>query len=143
MLDIERAPGEGFIMETKGAGGHGTGAHIRLTCSNQGKTPARIIEIRARLLAGIRPLPPEPDLNIEILEAGPFYLQPGMPFVKDTLIYGEGGAGIGEMVVIYGVVRYTHLFSAQEVHTTFGYRVIHRELRRLEGEQYRKYNENT
>ena len=145
MVDVEKAPGAGFITEhTNPAGTYGTSAHIRCICSNQGKTPARLIEIRARLLAGVMPLSIEPDLKIEIFDAGPRYLQPNVPFIKDGGIQGKSGGGIGSMILIYGVVKYRHLFSDKEVHTTFGYRLTPSgELTRLEGKEYRKYNENT
>jgi hypothetical protein len=55
---------------------------------------------------------------------------------------GDRQPAIGFLAVIYGVVKYRHLFSDKEVQTTFGYRInIGGELERLSG--YPKYNENT
>jgi len=146
MVDIEKGPGAGFIVDhsNTATGTYGTSAHIRCICSNQGKTPAHILEIRACLLPGINPLPHEPDIDIKTFDTESRYLQSGGVYKKDGGVHGEGGRGIANMVVIYGIVRYRHLFSNKEVHTTFGYRLTPSdELRRLEDEQYRKYNENT
>jgi hypothetical protein len=49
---------------------------------------------------------------------------------------------MGTMIVVYGIVKYTHMFSDQEVYSTFGYRItVNGELEHLTG--YPKYNENT
>ncbi len=146
MVDIEKQPGAAFITDGKTTDGGGkesyhTGAFVRCICSNQGKTPAKIIEKRICLLAGITPLPKEPKLDIPILDAEPYYLQSGNQSKHDWPIEGKGGRGIGNMVVIYGVVKYRHIFSDQEVQTTFGYRLtVDEQLERLS--DYPKYNEN-
>jgi hypothetical protein len=147
MVDVQRQPGAGFILDgtSTDRGGnqlYHTGASVRCVCSNQGKTPAKIIEKRICLLAGIASLPEEPNLSIPVVDAEPHYLQSGTPSSQDWLIQGKGGRGIGNMVVIYGVVKYKHMFSDQEVQTTFGYRVnVNNGLERLS--DYPKYNENT
>jgi hypothetical protein len=46
------------------------------------------------------------------------------------------------MMIVYGVVRYRHMFSEVEVQTTFGYRITPGDnLVRLRDKP--KYNENT
>jgi hypothetical protein len=147
MVDIEKQPGAVFLTEGTGVDSTGkksfsTGAFVRCVCRNLGKTPARISETRICLLAGIKPLPKEPNLAIPISDAEPHYLQSGDESKHDWTIDGEGGAGITNMVVIYGVVKYQHIFSDQEVQTTFGYRVtVDNKLERLTG--YPEYNKNT
>jgi hypothetical protein len=61
------------------------------------------------------------------------------PYVWDVIAEGEGERAT--MIVIYGVVKYHHMFSESEVQTTFGYKVTPHGLERLVG--YSKYNENT
>jgi hypothetical protein len=73
MVDLEKAPGGGFVAtgtgaESGGAVHHSTRSRIRCVRSNQGKTPARIVEKRACLIltAPDTPLPKEPNIDIDI-----------------------------------------------------------------------------
>lgn len=87
-------------------------------------------------------LPQVPDLNVEIQDAVPEYLEGGGFSQRDWTVTGEGTEFPGSMVLIYGVVKYRHLFSQSEVQTTFGYRLTpDRKLERLTA--HPKYNENT
>jgi hypothetical protein len=128
---------------TSGDGSHHTGAFIRCICSNQGKTPAKIIEKRICLfVTGIdKPLPKEPNLDIKIVDAEPYYLRSGDESTHDWTIVGDGQRAIGNVTVLYGVVKYRHLFSDVEVQTAFGYRIDNSGgLERLSG--YAEYNRN-
>jgi hypothetical protein len=58
-----------------------------------------------------KPLPEEPNLDIEIFDNEPHYLQSGQPSNKDASVYAEGEWAVGNMVVVCGVVKYLHLFS--------------------------------
>jgi len=105
-------------------------------------TPAKIIEKRICLLAGITPLAEEPNLEIPIVDAVPHYLQAGNESKHDWSIEGKGGRGIGNVLIIYGVVKYRTIFSDQEVQTTFGYKLtVDDRLERFS--DHPKYNENT
>jgi len=46
----------------------------------------------------------------------------------------------GKLTVVYGVVKYRDIFDKRR-ETTFAYRILNGELRRLEG--YPEYNKNT
>jgi hypothetical protein len=70
------------------------------------------------------------------------YLQTGDESKHDWALSGPGSEGIGSMVIIYGVVRYRHMFSEREAQTTFGYRItVDYRLERLTGNP--EYNKNT
>lgn len=148
MVDIEPVPGVGFVSDGSSRDASGTrryctNAFIRCICSNQGKTPAKIIEKRCRLLV-LPPntsLPRDPNLDIEIVDPVPHYLHSNEPTKHDWAITGDGEWG-DSTVIIYGVVKYRHLFSEHEVQTTFGYKVaVAGVLERLI--LYPEYNKNT
>ena len=153
MVDLDKVPGLGFLMFGTGldAGGihHDAGVRVRCICSNQGKTPAKILEKRAALIlvAPDNPLPLTPNLDIEIEDPVPHYLQPGAEHKSDwtpstQLSASNNASDIVTFFVVYGIVKYRHLFSEQIVHTTFGYRIrVDSVLERLV--DYPKYNENT
>lgn len=153
MVDLDKVPGGGFLVYgstvDSGEVHHHTGAHIRCICSNQGKTPAKILEKRAALVlvAPDNPLPLIPNLEIEIEDPVPHYLQSGQEHKSDwtpiaQLSFPEDEHDMVTFFVVYGVVRYRHLFSDHIVHTTFGYRIrVDGKLERLI--EYAKYNENT
>jgi hypothetical protein len=145
MVDLEKQPGDLFISDlTSGDGSHSTGAFVRCVCSNQGKTPAKIKEKRICLFVTtiVKPLPNEPNLDIKTIDSGPHYLPAGESSTHDWAIVGEGQQSIGCKTVIYGVVKYEHLFSNHEVHTTFAYQIgVGGNLERLV--ENPKYNEST
>jgi hypothetical protein len=150
MVDLEKVPGVGTIIvhgatqEGSGPQRYSTSVRVRCVCSNQGKTPAKIIEkkMAVLLVTGNKPLPIEPELQIEILDPVPEYLQTRDESKQDWTLEVDGRQENGDMLIAYGIIRYTHLFSATEAHTTFGFRVtINNTFQRLTG--YPKYNENT
>jgi hypothetical protein len=150
MVNLEKLPGMGFILDESSTDGSGSGiiryqtnALIRCICSNQGRTPAQIIEKRCHLLVvpPDTPLPTSPNLEIELVDPVPHYLHSNEPTKHDWTITGDGERK-DSTVVIYGVVKYRHLFSDHEVQTTFGYRVTQiLTLERLI--DYPEYNKNT
>ncbi len=149
LVDLERVPGVG-VHETTGLNKSGiqtvqTTVYVRCVCSNHGRTAARVIEKRCCLIQtdSDDPLPQTPNLDIDITDPIPHYLGTENPVTRDWAITGDALEFPGQMVVIYGVVKYKHLFSQEEVHTTFGYKLTaDHKLERLT-EDYRKYNENT
>jgi hypothetical protein len=148
MVDLERVPGVGRILASTslGQGGqqrHSVTARVRCVCSNQGKTPAKILEMRAALVlvTADSPLPLEPNLSINIEYAVPHYLQCQGDVRSDWTLDADGEEEMGTIPVIYGAVRYRHMFSDKEVYSTFGYRITASGgYERLPG--YPKYNEN-
>jgi hypothetical protein len=153
MVDLDKVPGAGFFLYgstvERGEKRYHASVRVRCICTNQGKTPAKIIEKRAALILVTpdNPLLLIPNLDIEIEDPVPHYLQPEREHKSDWAPTAQLSvpADEGDMVtffVIYGVVKYRHLFSEQIVHTTFGYRVrVDSVLERLI--DYPKYNENT
>jgi hypothetical protein len=148
MVEIKRRPGEMFVADIDSVEGgqqrKSTGAIVTCVCSNQGKTPARVSEKRICLFVTniMKPLPKTPNLDIEVVDAEPHYLQSGEQSTHEWKIFGEGKRAIGNMAVIYGVVRYRHIFSEKEAQTTFGFRIAEDgKLERLS--EYPAYNENT
>jgi hypothetical protein len=149
MIDLERVPAVGLLIygtstEHGGPERHSISARIRCVCSNQGKTPAKILEKRATLILVTpeNPLPVEPNLEIEIQDPVPQYLQTRDKSKRDWALSVEGREEVGTMIVVYGIVKYTHMFSDQEVYSTFGYRItVNGEFEHITG--YPKYNENT
>jgi hypothetical protein len=150
MVDLDKVPGIGTVLEgshlnSSGEIRHTINARVRCICSNHGKTPARVIEKRCCLLVvtAANPLPQRPNLDIEITDAIPHYLgSSGESSKHDWTVTGEGNNSPGDMVVIYGVIKYKHLFSKYEAQTTFGYRVTP-DYRFERLTDYPKYNENT
>jgi hypothetical protein len=118
-------------------------ARVRCVCNNQGKTPAKILEKRAAaiIVKADQPLPEQPNFDIEIQDPVPHYVQGNDAAKRDWTLFADGKEETGAMVVVYGTVRYRHLFSNQDVHSSFGYRIVNNELERLT--DYPKYNENT
>ena len=153
MVDLERRPpGTGGVLTGRSRSGGGPERHfvylsVRCMCSNQGQTAARVIEKRCAMIVvnGDDKLPDSPNLDIEIQDPIPHYLKAnGDPWNGDWTMETEGTEfpAEGKLFVIYGVVRYRHLFSDEIAQTTFGYSLrFDGTLRRLIGKS--KYNENT
>jgi hypothetical protein len=151
MVDLEKVPVVGVFGEiaTRDRGGperHFRSFNVRCVCSNQGQTAARIIEKRCAVVVinGDDELPKSPNLDVEIKDPVPHYLRAnGEPWHGDWNIETEvADSDNVQLFVIYGVVRYTHLFSDDIAQTTFGYELsFNRELKRLIG--HSRYNENT
>jgi hypothetical protein len=148
MVEVEPTPGAGSIWDGETMtrevmdlrAGHTTFT-ARITCKNDGKSPAWIIEKRA-CLDIIASLPETPDwgrtrpiqIEPEPLSVG----QIGKP--KDEALTCKRPRELGKMVIIYGIVKYRDTFGDGRS-TTFGYKV--RDDGVLERLPYSKYNENT
>lgn len=144
MVDIEPPPGIGNMTVSDSS----TTVYARMSCWNDGKTPAWIEEIRARFMVlqpnDVLPLIPALD-HTEILNVGPILLsvRKEKPFYKDEAMVAEGVhiTGSGTMAVLYGVVNYRDVFSSRR-QSTFGYWLTSgSKWERLSG--CPKYNENT
>lgn len=128
-----------------GAESTSTAVYVQLVCKNEGASPAWITEKRMGFAIG-KDLPIRPALDMaEIIQSGREPLGIGNtddPITKEsTVSIGQGIADVGDVSVIYGVVKYEDIFGRQ--HTTmFGYRITPtNELKRLEG--YAAYNYST
>lgn len=152
MVDLEKTPGKGSLFESTSQSGNGPEHHsvhfnVRCICSNQGQTAARIVEKRCAMVVvgGDDELPDSPNLAIDIQDPVPHYLKAnGEPWHDDWTVGIEGVKfpTEGKLFVIYGVVRYVHLFSDQTVQTTFAYTLrFDRKLERLISKP--KYNQNS
>ncbi len=114
---------------------------LRFVCRNEGKTPGWIREKRAtvRIMSS---LPEEPDLaSTEILQAEPEPIGVGIQTHLDYSFTCDGQQAEGQLMVVYGIVRYRDAFGGDR-HTTFGYRInLGNNLERLTG--HSEYNDNT
>jgi hypothetical protein len=141
MVDLEKVPGVGLVKGYSSYEGRNVSVRVKCICINQGKTPARIRNKQICLLLTTpnEPLPINPNLAIELFDSTPETLQSGQHSTRDWTLTCKGDTGMGNMVVVYGVVKYRHIFSDTEVRTTFGYRVTEDErLERLS--DYPAYN---
>jgi len=135
------------VLSGSGTEGDSTRFFAVLICRNEGRSPAWLGERRAKFEI-VDYLPPEPNLEAtEIIEVSPTPLGIGQALPHTERLSfpmtAQGHEEPGKMNVIYGVVKYRDIFQKQR-QTTFGYRLTHdRKFVRLEGDQYRKYNENT
>jgi hypothetical protein len=134
------------MLQGSGTSGDSTAIYAVLVCTNAGKSPAWLDEMRARFEI-VETLPPIPNFeSAEHIETGivPLGMMEGgaVPYVQrlSWTAIATGHEELGKMAVIYGFVRYRDIFQKRRV-TTFAYRVINGQLRRLEN--YAKYNENT
>jgi len=87
MVDIERASSLFIADQTsqvKDVVTHSTTANVKFICSNQGKTPAKIVEQRIRVFVTnmSKQLPQKPDLDIPDVNSEPFYLRSGQESTK-------------------------------------------------------------
>jgi hypothetical protein len=134
--------GTTYVSDGKGgtAGGDNTSFYAVLLCKNEGNSPGWVDEKRAKFEI-VSSLPPRPDLeSAQVIQAGPIPIGPNredeLHFEPKALRHHESS----KMTVIYGAVRYRDIFGKQR-QTTFAYRVLDGQLRRLEG--YPEYNKNT
>ncbi len=134
------------VLEGSGTSGDSTAIYAVLVCTNAGKSPAWINETRAKF-AIVETLPLIPNFeSAEYIEAStiPLGMVEGgaaphtqrLPWTPTAVGHEE----LGKMSVIYGFVKYRDIFKKPHV-TTFGYRIIHGQLKRLEN--YPEYNQNT
>jgi hypothetical protein len=124
--------------------GQTTTMSFTLVCSNHGKTVAWITEkmVGFKVIGNGAALPSTPDLApLQIVQVTP---EPvgirESTKVGDAFTF-EGVQGIGDMVVVYGVVKYRDVFG-DDYRTVFGYRLtLNDTFERLSG--YPEYNKNT
>ncbi len=138
MAYVMQGPGLGGVI----AGENTTGINVRFACTNQGKTPAWVDEVRCRLVY-VKTIPTEPDLkNAEPYSMEPEPIAPGKDSSIETFhLQCDGHGELGDTLLIYGFVQYRDMFGSNR-QTKFGYIVrFDNTLHRIAG--YPKYNENT
>jgi hypothetical protein len=148
MVDVEWSPGyPGKMHETNG--GEHTNITIRLTCRNEGRTPAWITEKRACVQV-VRDLIANPDSSLvgvvqTDVEALGVRCSKGKE--RDFALRGDGWEygteSDGTMTVVFGIIKYRDPFS-NDRSTTFAWRITpSNEFQRLGLGLYPEYNKYT
>ena len=146
MVEIEPQSAAGVITDGVTGDVYRTTAFVTCISTNQGKTPAWIMEVKAGLimLGSIAFLPKDPDLStIKTVVSIPKPVQASGIATCNFDVTCQVRRNQETVMVIYGLVKYRLNLSDKEVDTTFGY-VINRseKLVRLPTE-YAAYNKNT
>ncbi len=140
MVDFEWIPNLGIANGSNSEIGHNYSVEHFLICTNCGKTPGWITEIRFKI--GVLPLPPIPQLDdVDPQHTVPEPLAPdGKPFRKDYFTTTPGSRP--NKFVLYGVVKYRDVFGPER-RTYFAFEIIDAKTppERLAG--YPEYNKNT
>lgn len=146
MVELEPVPGAGGIIHgdeiSKGVVTKNTSFNVRIYCTNDGKAPAWITEKRACIDIANK-LPTKPNWNnVDIVQAAPEPVAVGgKSKPKDCGLTCPKAKDSGEMIIIYGIIKYRDPFKTKRT-TSFAYRLrIDDTLERLSG--YPKYNEHT
>jgi len=150
MVDIEWVPGYGGIVRNSsledGVVVNYTTFPIRIICKNEGNTPAWITEISAQsqIYELIHHQPPKtPDLqSTKVSRTEPIPVAAKMDVSEDISLSSRGVLGnLGVDAIVYGVVRYRDMFSAnRDRETTFGYKLSYDEKTFV---RIAEYNKNT
>src|SRR5713101_4263503 len=119
--------GKVHIVEGSGTSGDSTGTWIILSCHNEGKSPAWIYEKRVKFEVVPR-VNPDPDFaSLPIVFKGREPIGIGQATIPNVtklhrLEIAEGRAKSGDMMVIYGIVKYHDIFKGSRI-ATFGYKI--------------------
>jgi hypothetical protein len=120
-----------------------TSIRFRMTCKNEGHTPAWITERRycLKILSGTPPTKPNFNDSDEI-QNDPEPLASGQATDRDLTVTVTGQEQPGQITILYGVLKYRDIF-ADNRETTFGYAITsdNNRLERLIG--LADYNKNT
>ena len=122
-----------------------TAVTCRLTWKNNGRTPARIIEKRARLKIAKR-FSPEPNIDkCELLgsrtNTTEVFLAPDEDDKFDFTLKTDGRKTTSNRMFLYGAIRYRDMMSDQIRESRFGYEIfMGGNYNRIEG--YPQYNQN-
>jgi hypothetical protein len=122
MVELQKLPGIGirFLGDSTQRGPH-TSVRFRLAYTNEGKTVAWIDQKLACFQIG-RDLPKQPNLDaLQLLNAEPEWIGSKGTGHLDETLEAEGQEGIGDISVIWGVIRYRDAFGKHE--TTFGFSI--------------------
>jgi hypothetical protein len=147
MVDIEWTPGYPTRMRAVTERDVRTALSVRLTCRNEGKTPAWITQKKACIQV-VKELPAIPDfssMDVIQTEPEPLGVVRSLGKARDFALTGDGWQSgtedDGTMTVIYGIITYRDAFSDSRT-TTFGWRItLGNEFETLGF--YPEYNKNT
>jgi hypothetical protein len=115
-------------------------ARIRLTFRNDGSTPAWVDNVRSAAVVVERGSAPLDIDSAGVVFTGPLPVGVNKQEIIDpTAVDIDGVLGLGECVIVYGIVAYRHPFGTGA--TTFAYTSSGGPWKRLEG--YPEYNNNT
>ena len=147
MVKVEPVPGAGPIWdgetitrEVRDVWAGNTTYAARITCKNDGKTPAWITEKHAciDIVDSVPEIPAWERTNPIQIEPEPLSVgETGRP--KDEPLTCKRARGQGKTLILYGIVKYRDPFGDNRT-TSFGYKV--RDDGVLERLPYPKYNEN-
>jgi hypothetical protein len=99
-----------------------TSVRIRIRYTNEGKTIAWIDE-KLACFQIVNELPKEPNLSLlELLDPVPEWVGPKGSGQLDWAFETEGQEGLGQVSVIWGVLKYRDAFNAKH-QTVFGFRI--------------------
>ncbi len=136
------------IVLGSGTGGDSTGTWIVLSCHNEGKSPGWIYEKRVKfeVVSKVNPTPDFDSLPIVFEGREPIGIgQTAIPNVTNLhrLETAMGHAKSGDMMLIYGIVKYQDIFKEKRT-VTFGYRITQGDRDyTFERLSEARYNENT
>ncbi|MBZ5508632.1 MAG: hypothetical protein LAO78_24495 [Acidobacteriia bacterium] len=138
VVTVEWLPGGGRFYGS-GTNGLTTGLPIAVKCKNEGKSIGWIREIRLTAEIFHNAIPPNPSFEIDILYHGIQAIAPNDHFKKDESITLFGQDGVGQWIVIWGLVKYSDIFSDNR-ETTFGYLItLDGKLERISLPAYNKH----
>lgn len=149
MADIDwdrKKVAAGTVFRGSGSSGDSTAIYLILSCKNEGESPAWIYEKRATFEI-TKSLPSEPNLTAtEFLQVATEPIGTGKGALPHTTelhwdSLAKGHQQTGEMMVIYGMVKYRDIFNKPRT-TRFAYRITP-DMKFIRLENYPKYNENT
>ena len=133
----------GMFLSDSSAEGPGHTASVRLTCKNDGKTPAWIVEIRARLEI-FEPAPLKPPLErTEVVDHTIVSLAAGHEQPCDKFLICKGRQTMDNLAIIYGVVRYRTAIGPATVRETWFAYTVSSDGKRLTPHQNAEWNRNT
>ena len=119
---------------------------VRLRCWNEGKTPAWVTEKRMGILVTANPARNPPLDQADYVQVEPEPVTPGKDSKNDysPTIHLPRPKQDGELVVLFGVVRYRDIFDEIR-ETTFGYSIslYGGTRKRLFAHTHPEYNKNT
>jgi hypothetical protein len=123
LVEITGQNGKPSLIQSVNFGVRTWSVAVDISCSNQGRTPAWIVERRIALLPSI-PVPEKPPLDsANLIETEPITLLVGQsPFVTTQIVPSNEQITDEEHRILYGVIKYRDIYGKVR-QTTFGYRV--------------------
>jgi hypothetical protein len=123
MVELDWVPGyNNIVFLDSSETGSQTSAAIRFLYTNEGKTIAWIDE-KLACFQIVTELPKQPDFSaLKMLDCEPEWVGVKDGGQLDETLEAEGREGVGDISVIWGVVRYRDAFNTKH-ETVFGFRI--------------------